>query len=228
MLLSGFWLFVSCEKEPEPLTTNSVITGRADLDNTDYELPADIMVIASGPYGKKSAISDADGDYIISGLGNGTYYLDFNKEDYGTVRQYGIQLFGNDTVRAENVILYPLPSPDFKMPRFIDAAWVEGNLHISTNYTKQHVFWETRLFFSTENNVSAGKYVATYGTTCNWNNEIDVPRYVLPFTGGTQVYVIGYSCNQRDNGYLDTYRNERIFSTLNEDSYSNIISFTMP
>jgi hypothetical protein len=36
---------------------------------------------------------------MLSGLGNGTYYIDYRKEGYGTVRQYGIQLFGNDTAR---------------------------------------------------------------------------------------------------------------------------------
>ena len=228
ILLSCSPLFVSCEEEPEPLTTNSVITGSAYLDDLDYDQPADILVIASGPYGKKSAVSDADGGYTIRGLGNGTYYLDLSREGYGTVRQYGIQLFGNDTVHAEGVDLYKMPPSGFKMPQFTYAAWVERSFLISTNYTKQYVFWETMLFFSTDNNVSASNFAVTYGTNCNWNNEIRVPDYVLPFPRGTKVYVIGYSCNQRDNGYLDTYRNERIFSTLNGNNYSNIISFTIP
>jgi hypothetical protein len=227
-LLSGLLLLASCEKEPEPLTSNSVIKGYAYIDERNYEEPTDVKVVASGPYGQKSAITDDNCRFEITGLGNGSYYLDYSREGYGTIRQYGIQLFGNDTVQADYVDLYKLPPAGFAMPRLTSTNWVTEGLRIRTDYSKQYEFWPFRLFFDTENNVSYNHYTYTYADRCNYMNEIYVNPYYIPFPSGTKVYAIGYYSNQRDQGYLDMYTNKRVFSTLDKDNHSNVISFTMP
>ena len=232
LIVTGFLVisgsFASCENDLEPLTANSMITGLVHIDDDNYEDPTDVKVVASGPYGQKSAALDAEKRFTISGLGNGTYYLDYYADGYGTVRQYGIQLFGNDTAHAEYTELYKLPPASFVIPEFINTTWVAEGLRITTDYTVQHTYWNVRLFFGLDNKVSYRNYVYTYGTTCNWNNELYVNPYIIPFPSGSRIYVIGYNCNQRDRGYLDTYTNERVFSTLYEDNHSNVISFTIP
>lgn len=231
LVIAGTGLMSSCEDEPEPLTTNSVIQGSAYTIG-EYEDPSEIKVVASGPFGQKSIIANAYTDFTISGLANGTYYLDYSKEGYGTVRQYGIQLFGNDTVHTQQAVLYELPPPYFEMPSLltVNAATDPGpGIWITTDYTVQYTFWQTRLFFSTSSDVSCTNYAYSYGTSCNWNNEIFVPfLYILHFQSGTKVYMIGYSCNQMDQGYLDTYLGQLVYSTLDKDNHSNIVSFIMP
>lgn len=223
-----FWLIaglvITCAREPEPLTENSVITGWVDLDDPDYDHPAVINVVAWGPYGPKSGLAEASGRFIITGLGNGSYFLDYTAPGCGTVRQYGIQLFGNDTAVVDHATLFELPPPAFVMPDFLRIT----NMRIETNYGIRESHWETRLFFGPDKRVSCDHYSYTYGTSCNIDNEIYLYDTWLPFTSSTEVFVIGYSCNQRDAGYWDMYTNKRVFSTLDKDNHSNVISFIMP
>ena len=106
-------LAYSCEKEPVPLTTNSVIKGR--VYGVYPETDEGFLVTAYGPYGNSSAYTDVNGYFQIKGIGNGTYYVEYSKEGYGTIRQYNIQVFGNDTVTAYVVQMYKLPS-SLKLP----------------------------------------------------------------------------------------------------------------
>jgi len=227
-------LSVSCEKDPEPLTTNSVITGYVYLDDPDFESPTGFEVVASGPYGQKSA-SISNDQFVITGLGNGNYYLDYSRDNYGSVRQYGIQLFGNDTAHAEYVQLYKKPSPNFVMPEFIRASVVDNEgyesrkiIRIETNYSTYETYWPVRLFMHVSKEVSCSEYMESYPTMANYVNELYIEPSWLHFSSGTEVFVIGYSCNPRDNGYLDTYKNELIFSTLDKNKHSNVVSFIMP
>jgi hypothetical protein len=225
-------LSFSCEKNPEPLTTNSVITGYVYLDDPDFESPTGFEVVASGPYGQKSA-SISNDQFVITGLGNGNYYLDYSRENYGSVRQYGIQLFGNDTAHAEYVQLYLKPPSSFIMPSFtnISVNTVHGSdlqIHITTDYSVEYTFWDVRVFMSVNSNVAYNNFEHSQAAGSNYANEIFISPYNFPFLSGTRVYVIGYSCNQRDYGYMDTYNNRWVFSTLDKNNHSNVVSFIMP
>ena len=232
VVLAGTGLMSSCEDELEPLTTNSVIQGSAYAIGV-YEEPSEIAVVASGPFGQKSIVANAYEEFTISGLANGTYYLDYSKEGYGTVRQYGIQLFGNDTVRTQQAALYENPPASFVMPRFTNVTintvseyYVE--ILITTDYPTQHTFWQSRLFMGVENEVSCDRFSKTYAITCNYANEIIIPVSYYSFQSGTTVNLIGYSCNTYDQGYLDTYLGKMVYSTLDKDNHSNVVSFIMP
>jgi len=232
VVLVGCGLMSSCEDEPEPLTTNSVIQGSAYAIGV-YEDPSEITVVASGPYGQKSVVANAYEDFTISGLANGTYYLDYSKEGYGTVRQYGIQLFGNDTVRTDQAALFENPPASFVMPQFINASvntvseyYVE--IRITTDYPTEHTFWQSRLFMGVNNDVSCDRFSKTYVTNCNYANELFIPVSYFSFPSGTKVNIMGYSCNSQDQGYLDTYLGKVVYSTLDKDNHSNVVSFIMP
>lgn len=237
LILAG--LLVSCEKEPEPLTENSVIYGTAELYLDFENEPNHVKITAHGPYGQNSQIAGEDGSYRFSELGNGTYYLDFSQDGYGTIRQYGIQLFGYDTVHAETVQLYKKVG-SFTMPTFTDAfsstnngnmcIWIETDLS-SDDYAKGI---PAILFFDTQNNVSFENYSYSFPAFDTRFFEVSRPTifietYRMPFKSGTRVYVIGYVCNMAEyNGYLDTYTGRMIYSTLDQSRHSNIISFIMP
>jgi len=133
-------LTLSCEKDPEPLTTSSAIhTGAAILD---LEFNGEIKITAKGPYGDKSALIPK-GEYgYLEGLGNGTYTLSYSANGYGTIEVQNIQLFGGDTVHISQVVLYKKP-PKFTTPEVVRAyiGYPYGGdyeyLYIETKYKSE-------------------------------------------------------------------------------------------
>ena len=238
-LMTGL-LLQSCEKELGPLTTNSVIYGSATLYWSNEPDPNQITVVASGPYGEKSTMVDASGSYMFTGMGNGTYYLDFSQEGYGTIRQYGIQVYGNDTVLAQPAYLFKLIGP-FDMPSFKDAysTYRDGIPFISIEtdmiQPSYSVPMPIILFLGTGEDVSweSNRYSSPaidYGTNEVGALTLYLSAPMLPFESGTRVFVMGYVCNYDEYyaGSLDTYHGKNHFSTLDKTRHSNTVSFIMP
>jgi hypothetical protein len=218
-------LVLGCGKDPEPLTSNSVVIGYVYFgENMSEHIVVD--VVARGPYGKKSVKTDDQNHFRIPNLPNGTYEIEYTKEGYGKVLQYGIQLFGNDSIIADPAVLYSLPAK-LIMPEFTSSHWHENTLIIATNHSAENSFWPVRLFFSRDQNVSYDNFEFTFATLANYVNEVLVYDWALPFPSSSKVYVIGYVCNTVDYGYVDTYTGKRVYSTLSKDHHSNTISFQM-
>jgi hypothetical protein len=233
-----------CEKEPEPFTTNSTIEGFVSLWQYYDTNPPIIKVTASGPYGQKSVNVDPStgSKFAIEGLGNGTYYLDYSADGYGTLRQYGIQVFGGDTVGTRPANLFKMPSGPFpKLTKTYTAIRDRYGppttfVCIETSISDYMVFGlEIMLFFDTSQDVSWKKYAFYYPAwDANFNDAnvhtIYIRPELLPFKSGTKVYLKGYPCNTEEyqNGTLDTYLGVRNFSTLDKSKSSDILSFTMP
>ncbi len=242
LLATALLLLVSCEKDPEPLTTNSVITGFTSLFYEYSDQPANIKVTATGPYGHKSAMVDPAGNFSVDGLGNGTYYLEYSQEGYGTLREYGIKLFGSDTVRARGANLFKLPSK--ALPSFSKAYTAIRDrfgppttfVCIETNITDYSIFGlDILIYMNVNEDVGWNKYVCYYPAWDSNFNDANVHTIyinpdVLPFESGTQVYLKGYPCNNYEYsyGYLDTYLGERMFSTLDKSKSTAVLSFIMP
>lgn len=226
--------------------TNCAISGYSgfresygDNDNTD------IQIIANGPYGKNVTHTGEGGHYLFSGLGDGTYSLTFKKEGYGDVRMYNIQLFGNDTARISQVLLFK--RYNFPMP-------VLSNVHVETNprYGGLAVVIETSmpptnplpgplpvvLYIDSLKSVSYKSYafIYTYLNAANSDRGggmIDFvfnPGGIFPFKKGTIVYFQAYVANPEEyrNGYFDNYLGVQQLSTLMPDRHSEVMSFTMP
>ncbi len=234
-----FGLLVSCEENPLPLTTNSTLWGSVYADSSDKEVYG-ITVVATGPYGMVSFITK-NRSFKFEGLGNGTYYLDYSKNGFGTIRQYGFQLFEGETVRAPEITLYKNPSILF-MPKFLkaypvnvtDPPAVNTNINIDlpvTNVTQDHLL-PVMIFMSNSKNVAWNNYDFFYP-----GNDVHFKNYIpyinintrLPFKSGSEVFVRGYPCNPKDYyGYFDHYLGKLQFSTLNKSQPSNVVSFIMP
>jgi hypothetical protein len=226
------------------MTTNSVITGIArSRDAIDFGV---INILATGPYGQSSAQTDDNGRFMIPGLGNGTYCLDYSREGYGTIRQYNIQLFGNDTVTARFVELFKKPEARY-LP-FLENAY--NDIRPRSYPQKTFVCIDTNLSPTAES--FALQFLLCLGTDENvsWNNcrvydflwemavnneqmtiylDPDRLRNVYLFATGEKVFVRGYLCNkQESNGYLDTYLGTIQYSTLDKTMSTNVVSFITP
>ncbi len=242
-------LAYSCEKEPVPLTTNSVIKGR--VYGVYPETDEGFLVTAYGPYGNSSAYTDVNGYFQIKGIGNGTYYVEYSKEGYGTIRQYNIQVFGNDTVTAYVVQMYKLPSSlklpylrkcytDVRPRYYPEKQWICFDTDVTLHYADKFGM-DFMLCMDTSDDVSWDRYKLvdfTWSGQYNgdsWSFYIDpeIIRYQnsgnFPFKSGEKVYVRGYPCNKGEaSGYLDTYLGKRQFSTLDKTRSTNVVSFIMP
>ncbi len=233
----------ACEKDPVPLTTNSVITG--DVRTEDYDREG-ITVIATGPYGETSVLADENGDFTFTGLGNGTYCLDYAKEGYGTIRRYNIQLFGDETVRVAQVVLYKKPGPE-ELPTLKEAyigarprtgperPWICIDTYVLRQSSGYYIF-QFALCLHTDKNVS---WDNCRMRNLTWVGQYNGDRYSVyidfmsmadyPFRSGETVYIIGYPCNKSEAvGYLDTYLGTMFYSTLDKTRSTNVVSFKMP
>lgn len=228
----------SCtEEDLKPLFTNSVIRGQVRFYYQDSP-PANIIVTARGPYKRKSVLTDSLGHYQISGLGNGTYELEFMKEGYGTKYQYGIQLFGNDTV-GRNEELYKKVRESYKLPKLyeihdrITYSWVrEGTIVITTSWSVNTPPSEIqiRVFTGDQENVSYLNYQCTRigrGLKRTGFDKLLVVVHDLPFEYGQEIYLIAYVCNPEEDGYINSYLGIWTFSTMEPDKHSAVMSFTM-
>jgi hypothetical protein len=247
LLLTGLFLVTSlhfgCEKDPEPLTTYGVIRGHAGLYDVYTEEPANIKITASGPYGNTSTTTEADGGFILDGLGNGTYYLDYSKEGYGTIREYNIRVFDDDTVFARGAALFQKPAS--AVPNFIKAytAYKARFFPLTTYVCIEEsannngtVFGlDLMLFMDTSPDVAWNRNGFSYPASDAYVNDdnvhtIYVPPSIIPFESGTTVYVKGYPCNVQEYGYgyFDTYLGIPQYSTLDKSKSTNVVSFIMP
>jgi len=223
-------MVISCEKDPEPVFTNNTIMGRINIYYNNDARP-EIKVVATGPYGQKSVTADTDNQYEIKGLGNGSYAVEFISNGYGKVKQYGIELFGNDTATSYASLFETVE--DFEMPNFRNFDPVNFILETDQKSDGTHIVF----FFDTRNTVNYKDY--RYVCREAWGEMSDagemkyhLHRYV-PFKRGTEVFLIGYVCNGGEannanvnglNFYLGTYQ----FSTLIPEKHSEVLSFIMP
>jgi hypothetical protein len=252
LCLNGFLLilisilFFSCRKEAVPSFTNCVISGYTDIWQTSGgENPA-IQITATGPYGKVVSNTGESGSFQFTGLGEGTYSLDFYKKGYGIVKMYGIQLFGNDTAFVRNVSLFE--KIDFQMPEFtkFDIVKITDNLP----YIGVGVIIETNknissqipnplpvvVFFDSLKSVSYKRFARVdfrvISQVSESGGKINFGAYVFdpPFRKGTTVYFQAYVANPTElyYGYFDNYLGFGQYSTLIPERHSPVMSFVMP
>jgi hypothetical protein len=230
-------LLSSCKKDPDPMFTNSKINGIVNIC-CRYDSSDNIKVTAMGPFGNKTTTTDSLGRYSITGLGNGTYSLEYVKDGYGTSHRYGVQLFGNDSVYLWNFYMFK-KIENFKVPGFIginphyESSWGAYYIGLQTDMMQRN---HNLAFFMEANNKVSYKtysYLNTYVESVEDvnNGSIFIFNPVsLPYKSGTTVYLIAYVCNEYElaNRYFDSYYGGIQLSTLQTDNHSEVMSFVMP
>lgn len=125
-------MIFSCEKDPSPLYSNSVLTGHAFT--SDYETSyAGTNITAYGPYGSTTTTTDESGQFTFAGLGNGTYKLEYSRNGYGTIVRYNVRLFGNDTVEIGGINIFRRYD-SFVLPAFLNVSTGTESYNAKTVY----------------------------------------------------------------------------------------------
>jgi hypothetical protein len=239
-LLVIILLTIGCEKDPEPLTTNSAIHTSAAVP--DWENIHEIKLTAKGPYGDKSILVPA-GEYgYLEGLGNGTYILSYSTDGYGTLDLYNIKLFGGDTVHIDQVRLYKRP-PKFTAPDLIRAyiGYPHGvdypYMCIETKYKPEDRPNLQMIFFiGTSPDVDWNRFI-TYSVSFSSEFTGDntwtafIPMYegiMTMFQPGDHLFFKGYACNEMDPGYFDYYMGLQVFSTIDKSRPTKVVDIILP
>lgn len=239
LIFAGSFFISSCQKIPDPVTSDGIIAGYAGLTASTKD--DSIVVTAKGPYGKASIKTDVNGMFKFRGVGNGTYTLSYSKDGYGTIRQYGIQVFGNDSVAVSFVRLFKA-YPDYKIPEFervyIGAMPRSSATNCLILTTKQKLGYFPLVFFMSDSKdvtyrnfkySLADYYVRGPFETPN-NDIIYINLDYLPFNHGEKVYIMGYVCNKEEylSGYFDRYSGFEALSTLLTEKHTPVMEFVIP
>lgn len=217
--------------------TNSVITGIVNRC-CRYDSSDNIKVTARGPFGSKTTETDSLGRYSFTGLENGTYSLEYVKDGYGTSHQYGVQLFGNDSVFIWSFYLFK-KIENFKVPHFVEiithyeAPWGAYYISLQTDMTERN---HNLAFFMDLNEKVSYKtysYINTIVESIEDAGKGSVFIFYpdnLPFKSGSTVYLIAYVCSELELGgrYFDAYYGGVRLTTLQPDNHSEVMSFIMP
>ena len=239
-LLVILLLTIGCEKDPEPLTTNSAIHTGAAVQ--DLEFNSEIKITAKGPYGDKSVLIPA-GEYgYLEGLGNGTYTLSYSADGYGTIEVQNIQLFGGDTVHISQVMLYKRP-PKFTTPDVVRAyiGYPYGGdyeyMCIETKYnTEDRPNLQMIFFIGTSPDIDWKRFITYSRSFPSWYTgentwTVFIPMYegiMTMFQPGDHLYFKGYACNEMDPGYFDYYQGLQVFSTMDKSRPTNVVDLILP
>ncbi len=96
------------DKLPSPFLSQGALFCHVSVYPKNYLYQIDtnaVEITLKGPYGEQTVQSNQQGNYYFHDLGNGTFDLSFSMPNYGTMKYFGIKVFGTDTI-FQNCILY--------------------------------------------------------------------------------------------------------------------------
>jgi hypothetical protein len=231
-LLPLSWSFIlilfitSCSSNDDSpaAATRANISGSVNLYNesTNQVDLSNMTVSVLGTMPLNSAVTDAEGKFVLSNVPFGTYTLEYTKNGYGTYKKFGVVHGTNGQATA----LTATPSLGQVSTTNITGitASTSANqvvLSMSTNpggsaANRRYI----RYFLSTSQSVSATNY--SYYSPVFTSQINPFEKTILAtelvsagFTSGQQVYVRAYGDSFWDNAYDSPEFNRRIFPNLN-------------
>jgi hypothetical protein len=234
-LLPLSWSFIlilfitSCSSNDDSpaAATRANISGSVNLYNESTNLVdlSNMTVSVLGTMPLISAVTDAEGKFVLSNVPFGTYTLEYTKNGYGTYKKFGVVHGTNGQATA----LTATPSLGQVSTTSITGitASTSANqvvLSISTNpggsaANRRYI----RYFLSTSQSVSATNY--SYYSPVFTSQINPFEKTILAtelisagFTSGQQVYVRAYGDSFWDNAYDSSEFNRRIFPNLNANT----------
>lgn len=227
-------LLISCEKD----TLRGDLIGYVTLkDEFGFTVGNNSGVKASieGFGNEFEAVSEANGQFVVRNVPQGTYKLLLEKEGYGAKPIYGIQHIGGVSPTIippdKNETLYGISKTNVTnlriqvQPNLVLADVLADISRTAPTSLQLHV----NLFFSKSPDVSISNYVTytdVHADPTNMNGLISLPfLYDAGFRFGDRVYVVAYGGGHYT--YYDPILNKHINSALSPNA-SNVASFVLP
>ncbi len=226
------------EGPPGPLLTGDLV-GFAYLRTIDGKAPNDYSGITVTVEGTgSSAVTDADGRWVLSSLRTGTYTLAFSEAGYGTAKSVGFQFVGGEPTWFGSMYLYLVPMCSVTG---FSATVSSGNINLSGTLagTVPVGYLSIRFFVGATRSVSSDP--GTYLKTSYFMSYISSTTFAVPmasstllgsgFSSGQTVYLVAYTENAFASGpsasYVDLPTGRYWFASLNPTP-SNVVSIVVP
>lgn len=248
--MAVIWLIISCEeKKPEPYFSDGVLTGQANITDYEYNTSmtyAGTSVRLKGPYGTIGTLTDDNGYFIFDKLGNGTYELSISREKYGTVRSFGIRIFGTDTVGPMWENLYrsyrEITPPQLISQLSEETAKIYIDGSVIAFRTDQpsccldYPIPAMVFYIGGDNEVNLNNFKYSVEASMQYFNQTMIYYFdytsdiKFNFSSGDKYYVKGYIRNPEASyeGYWDPYQNKTVYPTMNTKTGTNTATFTIP
>jgi hypothetical protein len=245
-------LFSACSEKDdfEPYLKGDIVGYAFCFDEYGNKLEnfSGIKVITE-PGRQYTAVTDKNGRYELKSVINGTYNLSFEKEDFGTMKIFGVQhLGGSPTIIGYYSYYEGAPFIFKNITTRINEIKCQGDslladFTFSGEYRPFIVY--LRLSFSLQENfdlssVEATKNIEVWDLEYNYQSYYNNVSEGLPFTPGETVYgkaaiysdnlgAVGvlnlYSIRGIDT-YFDSETHTTVYPNLSNETYE--FSFTMP
>jgi hypothetical protein len=232
----SIFIISSCSKENDSISnpkTIADIIGIVDLFDENINIPDSGMhVKIEGLQPEFSATSDLNGKYILQGIPFGTYTLIYEKQGFGTFKNFGVE---HNNTGSSTILSNGLSKISTTEVINLDAVSYEFQINISfkiypagSNNDIRYV----RLFYGDSSSVSDENY--TYFTpklslkydqfelTLSQNDFIE-----MGFSSNTTVFIKIYGDTYFSNDYYDQDLGIFVFPNLNKNS-ADAVSFIVP
>lgn len=205
--------------------------------------------VVTGPGRKYIAITDKKGRYVLKNVNTGTYDLSFEKENFGTMKLFGIKHLGGEPTVVDYYYSYSKAPFLFQniTTQIADMKYQNDSILADFTFSGEYRPWIVylRLFFSSVNHfdllsAEALKNIELHDGVPYYQTFSDYVSTGLPFEAGETVYckaalysnnggAIGvyqlYSVNGIST-YYDTKTGTTIYPNLSDETFE--FSFTMP
>ena len=232
LLMTLFMISVFSCKQSEDDTLSGDLIGRVgDLMDEFGNLQQDrsgYLVIVDGSDPERSAITSANGKFVIDGLKAGTYNLIFSKPGFQTLEVFSYQFTGgNVPTYYEAPLLSQLSSTSILS---FDAYTTDENNPDTSKYTMVRIDYEITPVATTDKPREVITYIGTSDQVSSDDylfqlNDPGIYKFTK-WTKGTKLYAVAYPAPVACNAYYDPERNLFINSCLG--LRSDIIEFSVP
>lgn len=229
------------ESDDNPQTTTGGISGKVSLED-EFGNP---LSSSSGMKITSSSSNydetDADGNFLISGLNEGSYTLVYEKAGFGTFRKFNIpvqpnggdgitELTGTDILAMSSTTV--VSNLAVALNTSDSTLTISCDIGPSPSVSNPRSF---RLFFGNNAAVTSADYVFTppvsWSATTSSGSVTGFQRSLLynaGFVKGATAYMVAYGESARSNSYTDPSSGKKIYPNLNTGSPSNVVQFIVP
>ncbi len=227
-------LTVACNKPESNISYGQIRGGVRLVDDLNNPLPFSDMAVTAVNTGI-STYTDSTGRYILNGLQNGTYNLQYTKPGFGTYILYGFQNNGNMTDHPSLVPLITLGQFSTTSMSGLtvninnDSVIVRPTIDPAGTANQPRGI---RFFYGHSASVSHDDYTA-YSKVYQLSSATGILKigydyfYSLGFIPGDTVFIKGYGDAFFSNDYDDPASGKHIFPNINENA-ADAVSFILP
>jgi len=229
------FVFYSCEKIIEYKVLSGSMVGFVILSGNSADNNSGVEITMEGIEPGMSAFSDEDGKFAFDNIPFGTYNFIYHKDGYGTYRMQSVSVVGGSKPSTlGRVPLHWIPRvslTDLGMNRYnlYQVDYVGVHATVIEPYEGEYCSYY-RYYLGRSSDVSYSNYTSTgylYNPAIDYMSGI-IRIDTLQFLRGTEIFAIFYPTGEPEINYMDLNTGKDIYTSINIDGASEVISYMIP